>query len=575
MKAFLWLLPLICSATRRGAGQSCTVRHQLNDRQAHDLEMLLVGGFAPLKGFMNRSDYDGVVERMRLSTGELWPLPVTLDTSNASNFVVGTCATLLDTFGNPVARLKVEDVWRPNKTLEALRCYGTLNRYDHPAVKYLMVHAGDFYVAGEVEGLQLPTHWDLEEVRRAPAAVRAEIARRNWTEVVAFQTRNPMHYAHVELVLRALRANPGRGLLLHPVVGPTKPDDIPYDVRFQCYESLLSDGLLPQDRVLLSALPLAMRLAGPREALLHAIIRRNYGATHFIVGRDHAGCKDSAGQDFYEPFAAADLAKSLEPELGITIITPEAELVYAVGRGYMPASLAGPDDTLRKISGTEMRSLLDRGETLPEWFTPPGVAQILRRYIIPASMRGLAVLVSGRSGSGKTTLVKSLRGPLRERRGPVTVLDGDQTRQLISAGLSHSREDRLAHAARMGYIAGEIVEHRGLVLLSLVAPYRDFRQIIRDLVTANGGNFLHIHMNTSKADCATRDRKSIYSSYGSEPQAQHAYDDWMEDDYEIPSSLERTDLFLSGLSDTDENRDTVLALLQELGLVNASSPEDT
>ncbi|KAF4694071.1 Sulfate adenylyltransferase [Perkinsus olseni] len=472
--------------------------------------MLLVGGFAPLKGFMNRSHYDGVVERMRLSTGELWPLPVTLDTNNASKFVVGTCVTLLDTFGNPVARLK---------------------------------------------GLQLPTHWDLEEVRRAPAEVRAEIARRNWTEVVAFQTRNPMHYAHVEL----------------------------------CYESLLEDGLLPRDRVLLSALPLAMRLAGPREALLHAIIRRNYGATHFIVGRDHAGCKDSAGQDFYEPFAAADLAKSLEPELGITIITPEAELVYAVGRGYMPASLAGPDDTLRKISGTEMRSLLDRGEALPEWFTPPGVAQILRRYdramgmrlegvvryIVPASMRGLAVLVSGRSGSGKTTLVKSLRGPLRERRGPVTVLDGDQTRQLISAGLSHSREDRLAHAARMGYIAGEIVKHRGLVLLSLVAPYRDFRQIIRDRVTANGGNFLHVHMNTSKADCATRDRKSIYSSHDSEPHARRAYDDSMEDDYEIPSSLERTDLFLSGLSDTDENRDTVLALLQELGLLKASPPQDS
>ncbi|KAF4729744.1 hypothetical protein FOZ63_019107, partial [Perkinsus olseni] len=193
---------------------------------------------------------------------------------------------------------------------------------------------------------------------------------------------------------------------------------------------------------------------------------------------------------FYEPFAAADLAKSLEPELGITIITPEAELVYAVGRGYMPACLAGPDDTLWKISGTEMRSLLDREDALPEWFTPPGVARILRRYIVPASMRGLAVLVSGRSGSGKTTLVKNLRGPLRERRGPVTVLDGDQIRQLISAGLSHSREDRLAHAARMGYIAGEIVKHRGLVLLSLVAPYRDFRQIIRDCVTANGGNFL-------------------------------------------------------------------------------------
>ncbi|KAF4666032.1 Sulfate adenylyltransferase [Perkinsus chesapeaki] len=557
----MWLPTCLLAITFTGilgSSQPCRIRHQLNERQVHDLELLLVGGFAPLDGFMTSADYESVVHNMRLADGQLWPLPVTLDTNNASKFTVGSCAALLDTFGNPVARLEVSEVWRPNKTSEALECYGTLDRYDHPAVKYLLGHSGEFYVGGKVHRLRLPDHWDLGEVRKTPEEVRNEIIRRNWTEVVAFQTRNPMHFAHVELVLRALQGGVKRGLLLHPVVGPTKADDVPYGVRFKCYEKLLSDGLLPSDRVILSALPLTMRLGGPREAVLHAIVRRNYGATHFIVGRDHAGCKDATGKDFYEPFAAAELTKAFEAELGVEIIVPEGELVHVTGRGYIPVGLASPEEEIRKISGTQMRAMLDRGEALPSWFTPPGVAEILRRHIAPIGQRGFAILVSGRSGSGKTTLAKGLKAPLEEARGRVTILDGDQTRQLISSGLTHSRADRLAHAARMGFIAGEVVKHRGVVLLSLVAPYRDFRQVIRDYIVANGGSFIHVHMNTSQDDCATRDRKDIYQAN-------------QVDDYEVPSPPESVDLFLNGIDDLHYNINVTINLLHNRGHVPTPS----
>jgi sulfate adenylyltransferase len=355
---------------------------RLSQRQRCDLELLACGGFSPLRGFVGQEDYASVCESMRLADGTLWPVPITLDVPDevAAGAGPGRSLALRDGDGTLLAVLHVTQAWRPDLAAEAAAVFGTTDPL-HPGAAHLLRHTHPWYISGELEVLRPPHHPDYPQLRLTPAQVRAEFARRGWDRVVAFQTRNPLHRAHQQLTLRAAR-EAGANLLLHPVVGVTKPGDIDHHTRVRCYQAILPH--YPQGRVMLSLLPLAMRMAGPREAVWHAIIRKNYGATHFIVGRDHAGPgKDASGRPFYEPYAGQQLLRRLGPELEVTVMM-FPRLVYVPQRGaYLPEDEAPAGAQALSISGTELRQRLAEGADLPSWFTPPEVAAELRRSYPP------------------------------------------------------------------------------------------------------------------------------------------------------------------------------------------------
>jgi sulfate adenylyltransferase len=363
---------------------------RLTLRQRCDLELLACGGFSPLRSFLGQDDYASVCETMRLADGTLWPIPVTLDVPEelAARAGPGRTLALRDTDGTLLAVLHVTEAFRPDRAAEAGAVLETTDPA-HPGAEYLLRHAHPWYVTGELEVLRLPAHPDFRQFRHTPAQVRAEFARRGWHRVVAFQTRNPLHRAHQELTLRAAREADAH-LLIHPVVGITKPGDIDHRTRVRCYQAILPH--YPEGRVLLSLLPLAMRMGGPREALWHAIIRMNYGATHFIVGRDHAGPGlNSAGRPFYDPYAAQDLLRLHSQELGLQVMMFR-RLVYVPERGaYLPEDEAPADSCVLSISGTELRQRLAEGRDLPAWFTPPEIAGELRRSYPPPGERSTTI----------------------------------------------------------------------------------------------------------------------------------------------------------------------------------------
>jgi sulfate adenylyltransferase len=352
---------------------------RLTPRQRCDLELLACGGFSPLRSFLGEEDYTGVCGSMRLADGTLWPIPVTLDVPDASGSPAGRPGrglALRDTDGSLLAVLHVTQAWRPDLAAEAAAVFGTTDPA-HPGVGYLLRHVHPWYITGDLEVLRLPSHADFAVFRRTPGQLREEFARRGWDRVVAFQTRNPLHRAHQELTLRAVR-EANAHLLIHPVVGVTKPGDIDHRTRVRCYQAILPH--YPKDKVLLSLLPLAMRMGGPREALWHAIIRKNYGATHFIAGRDHAGPGlDATGRPFYEPYAAQDLLRQHSLELGMDVMTFPRLVYVPECAAYLPEDEAPTGARRLSISGTELRQRLAEGRDLPAWFTPPEIAAELRR----------------------------------------------------------------------------------------------------------------------------------------------------------------------------------------------------
>ena len=372
----------------------------LTDRHLRDLELLLNGAFSPLQGFMTRADYQPVLETMRLASGEIWPIPIQLDVKAelAATLEVGMKLALRDPEGVMIAVLHVEDLWQPDRQAEAQAVFGTTSRH-HPGVAQLLSQEGDFYAGGRVEGLQLPSHYDFRTLRHTPAELRRVLGKLGWKRVVAFQTRNPMHRAHQELTLRAAKEVEA-SLLIHPVVGLTKPGDVDHYTRVRCYQAL--ERYYPQHTAKLSLLPLAMRMAGPREALWHAIIRKNYGCTHFIVGRDHAGPgKDADGTPFYGPYDAQELLAQHQEELGISMV-PFRMLVYVEDLdAYRPIDEVQDGQRVLNISGTELRQRLSRGSDLPEWFTFPEVARELRRTYPPRHKQGFTVFFTGLSGAGQ------------------------------------------------------------------------------------------------------------------------------------------------------------------------------
>ncbi len=485
------------------------VSWDLTPRQICDLELLMNGGFNPLKGFLSQADYNCVVENMRLADDALWPIPITLDVSQgfADSVELGQDIALRDQEGVILATITVTDSWLPNKAREAEMVFGS-DDLAHPAVNYLHNQAGAVYLGGPVTGIQQPVHYDFRGRRDTPNELRAYFHKMGWRRVVAFQTRNPLHRAHQELTFRAAKEAQAN-LLIHPVVGMTKPGDVDHFTRVRCYEAVLDQ--YPSSTTAMSLLNLAMRMAGPREAVWHGLIRANHGCTHFIVGRDHAGPgKNSVGEDFYGPYDAQELFRSFESEIGVEMVDFK-HMVYVQERAqYEPADEVEKGFTVLNISGTELRRRLSEGLEIPEWFSFPQVVSELRKSRPPRDKQGFTVFFTGFSGSGKSTIANALMIKLMEMGGrPVTLLDGDIVRKNLSSELGFSKEHRDLNIRRIGYVASEITKNGGIAICAPIAPYSTTRHAVREDVEAFGA-FVEVHVATSIDECERRDRKGLY-----------------------------------------------------------------
>jgi len=481
----------------------------LTPRQTCDLELLMNGGFNPLKGFMDEDDYNGVVKDMRMADGTLWPMPINLDVDEkfAEGVELGQDIALRDQEGVILAIISITDKWQPDKSVEAKGVFGA-DDIAHPAVNYLHNQAGKIYLGGPVTGIQQPVHYDFKARRDTPNELRAYFRKLGWRKVVAFQTRNPLHRAHQELTFRAAR-DAQANLLIHPVVGMTKPGDIDHFTRVRCYEAVLDQ--YQSSTTTMSLLNLAMRMAGPREAVWHGLVRKNHGCTHFIVGRDHAGPgKNSAGDDFYGPYDAQNLFRKHEEEMGITLVDFK-HMVYVQERAqYEPADEIEDGVTVLNISGTELRRRLTEGLEIPEWFSFPAVVKELRKTKPARSKQGFTVFFTGLSGSGKSTIANALMVKLMEMGGrPVTLLDGDVVRKNLSSELGFSKAHRDLNIRRIGYVASEITKNGGIAICAPIAPYTATRRAVREDIEQFGA-FLEVHVATSLQECERRDRKGLY-----------------------------------------------------------------
>jgi len=533
----------------------------LSQRQVWDIELLLNGAFSPLEGFLTRADYEGVCNQMRLRDGTLWPIPIALDVTRqfASSIAVGDRIALRHPEGMILSAMTVKDIWEPDMMNEAHRVYATIDEA-HPGVFQLFHRTNPVYIGGPLDGLELPPHHSYKNLRHTPAELRQVFSRLGWKRVVGFQTRNPMHRVHVELTQRAaaeVRAN----LLIQPVVGRTSPGDIDYFVRVRCYQAVVK-RYAPQ-KVVLSILPLAMRMAGPREAVWHAIIKRNYGCTHFIVGRDHAGPRnDKYGKAFYAPYAAQELAKQHEPELGIQIL-PFEEMVYVEDVAqYMLRSEVPRGARIASLSGTELRRRLIDGLDLPDWFSYPEITEELRRSFPPRPQQGFTIFFTGLSGAGKSTLAQVLMIKLMEiGTRPVTLLDGDIVRKHLSNELGFSKQDRDVNIRRIGFVASEITKNRGVALCAPIAPYRAARREIRQLIS-NYGGFIQVYVSTPLEVCEARDRKGLYLQAKAGLIKNFT---GVSDPYEPPEAPEII-IDTSNVS-PEEGVDTILAYLERQGYI--------
>jgi sulfate adenylyltransferase len=535
----------------------------LTARQVCDLELLMNGGFHPLKGFLSEADYDGVVANMRTADGTLWPMPITLDVSEAFADKVepGQDIALRDAEGVILAILSISDKWVPNKSVEAEGVFGA-DDLAHPAVNYLHNVAGKVYLGGPIIGIQQPVHYDFKARRDTPNELRALFRKLGWRKIVAFQTRNPLHRAHQELTFRAAREAEAN-LLIHPVVGMTKPGDVDHFTRVRCYEAVLDK--YPAQTTALSLLNLAMRMAGPREAVWHGIIRRNHGCTHMIVGRDHAGPgKNSAGKDFYDPYAAQELFRKHQAEIGVEMVDFK-HMVYVQEKAqYYPANEIPEGSTVLDISGTELRRRLREGLDIPEWFSFPEVVTELRKTSPARSKQGFTVFFTGLSGSGKSTIANALMVKLMEMGGrPVTLLDGDVVRKHLSSELGFSKEHRDLNIKRIGYVASEITKNGGIAICAPIAPYTATRRAVREMVEAYGA-FVETHVATSIEECERRDRKGLYKLAREGKIKEFT---GISDPYEAPTNAELV-VDTEG-TDVDHCAHQVLLKLEQMGLIRA------
>ncbi len=539
--------------------------HDLTARQICDLELLMNGGFNPLKGFLSEADYNGVVDNMRLADGTLWPMPITLDVKAdyADTIEIGQDIALRDQEGVILGTMTVTDKWTPNKAHEAEMVFGA-DDSAHPAVNYLHNTAGDVYLGGPVTGIQQPVHYDFRARRDTPNELRAYFRKMGWRKVVAFQTRNPLHRAHQELTFRAAKEAQAN-LLIHPVVGLTKPGDVDHFTRVRCYEAVLDQ--YPASTTAMSLLNLAMRMAGPREAVWHGLIRKNHGCTHFIVGRDHAGPgNNSQGEDFYGPYDAQDLFREHQDEMGI-IMVDFKHMVWVSERAQYEAmdEIKDKEDvTILNISGTELRRRLAEGLEIPEWFSFPQVVAELRKTKPARDKQGFTVFLTGFSGSGKSTIANALMVKLMEMGGrPVTLLDGDIVRKNLSSELGFSKEHRDLNIRRIGYVASEITKNGGIAICAPIAPYATTRRAVREDIEGFGA-FIEIHVATSIEECERRDRKGLYKLARAGKIKEFT---GISDPYDVPANPEMS--METENVDVDNCAHQIILKLESMGLIKA------
>jgi len=483
---------------------------QLTPRQLCDLELLAVGGFSPLDRFMSQADFESVVDTMRLSNGALFPMPIILTVHDADEYEVGTDIALRDTKNRLLALMHIEEKYTWSREHVAEKVFLTQDAR-HPLVAEMNTW-GETILSGKLTMIELPTHYDFSDLRMTPNETRTMLTKfldMGYDNVVAFQTRNPMHRVHEELTKRAINEK-NAVLLLHPVVGMTKPGDVDHYTRVRTYKTLV-ENYYDVNRVCLSLLPFAMRMAGPREAVWHAIIRRNYGANHFIVGRDHAGPgKDSNGNPFYGAYDAQDLVTEYQDEIGVKMMPFKMVTYLPDENRYEEISKISEDTKQLSISGTQVRSdYLAKGRTLPEWFTRPEVADILQQAYPPNHKKGLCVWFTGLSGSGKSAIAEALVAMLGEYGKTMTVLDGDVVRTHLSKGLGFSKEDRDTNIRRIGFVASEISRHGGTAICAAISPYHATRNEVRNMMPTHS-NFVEVFVDTPLEICEERDTKGLY-----------------------------------------------------------------
>ena len=484
----------------------------LTERQLCDLELILNGGFSPLEGFMNEEDYNGVVDNLRLASGALFSMPICLDvdgkTIKSKKIQPGVRITLRDFRDDRnLAILTVDDVYKPDKKKEAKEVFG--GDEEHPAVEYLFDQMEDFYIGGKVQAVNRLNHYDYVALRYTPAELRAHFNKLGWTRVVAFQTRNPMHRAHRELTVRAARSRQAN-VLIHPVVGLTKPGDIDHFTRVRVYQALMPR--YPNGMAVLGLLGLAMRMGGPREAIWHAIIRKNHGATHFIIGRDHAGPgKNSAGEEFYGPYDAQHAVEKYKSELGIEVVEFQMMTYLPDTDEYRPKDEVPAGVKTLDISGTELRRRLRTGGDIPEWFSYPEVVKVLRESNPPRAQQGFTIFLTGYQNSGKDAIARALQVTLNQQGGrSVSLLLGETVRHELSSELGFSREDRDKNIARIAFVAGELTRAGAAVIAAPIAPFDAPRKAAKELISQYGSFFL-IHVDTSLEYAEKTDRRGVYA----------------------------------------------------------------
>ena len=515
----------------------------LTQRQTCDLELLLSGGFSPLEGFMDKAAYEGVLDNMRLPDGTLWPMPIVLDVpaAFAAKLQPGLRIALRDAEGFMPAALKVWDIWQPDKRREAEAVYGTTSEH-HPGVRYLYEQVKDTYISGTLEGIQLPVHFEFQTLWDTPEELRALFAKMGWRKVVAFQTSKPMHRLQRDITLQAAKEIGGH-ILLHPTVGMTKPGDLHYYARVHCYQAIRRH--FPHNLAALSLLPLAMRMAGPRESLWHAIVHQNHGCSHLIVGPKHAypppprsngNGGANPGEGFYAPYASQELLAQHQDELHIQMIPVEAQCYVPSKDRFLPVSQIEKQRLdCNEYTDAQLKQDLALDHDIPEWFSYPEVVRELRKVYPPRSRQGFTLFFTGLSGSGKSTLAKIIYAKLVEAGGrPVSLLDGDIVRQNLSSELGFSKAHRDLNIRRIGFVASEITKNGGIAICAPIAPYHSTRRAVREMIEEQGA-FIEIHVATPLEVCEARDRKGLYAKArrGEIPEFTG-----ISDPYEIPEAPE-------------------------------------
>jgi sulfate adenylyltransferase len=533
----------------------------LNERQMCDLELMATGAFSPLKGFMARSDYESVIDRMRLQNDILWPIPICLDVDElkARSLEAGQSVALRDPEGYLLAVMHIEDIWPIEREKEAQLVYGTLDQ-SHPGTDYLYTGTRDYYIGGNLEVLSPPLHSDFKQLRMTPAEIRSNFKKFGWTRMAVFMTRNPIHRPQFEMTMNAMR-DANANLLLLPIAGMTKPGDFDHFTRVRCYRRVAEH--YPPDTFMLNLLPLATRMSGPREALLHAIIAKNYGCTHFIAGRDHAGPGlDSDGNPYYKSDDACKLTEEYSDEVGLTIV-PFTEMVYLPFEDEFRCADQVPEGTqFISLSGSDIRERIRAGRKIPDWATFTEVIEELQKAYPPPRKQGFTVFLTGLSGAGKSTIAKVLYARFLEMGDrPVTLLDGDIVRHNLSSELTFSKEHRDINVQRIGFVASEITKNRGIAVCAPIAPYTSTRREIRKTIEGYGG-FIEVHVSTPLEECEKRDRKGMYAKARAGLIKGYT---GVDDPYEVPENCEAridtTDMT------PDEAARQIILVLQKKGFI--------